>query len=320
MPLTKQQFDQLGTPQIKVTTQKTQPVAAKQLTTAKPQHYRSQKNTSFQDHQNKTVQSTIPIGNVPQNTALDDFDTLFEVANAHTVNQPYLKNPGYKINYNGSTIYRPNHNSTHSARQARLMQLMLEDPDFITKFSSQQQNILILAAYFCRSGRVDESSHKSQNPDNYYSRSANIFEAYVKQVIPQDVQGKADLVWGKKLIENSCKPSAIWSLNMSKTPGSLDCVGYDLITLAHELDLMRCFGKEFKNKTLPSIQSRAQKLALDPNKYLEKAINLCQITGSRIESDLTVNGQKIKRNFDMRKFSKNSLSGRDCWRTCLQIK
>ena len=196
----------------------------------------------------------------------------------------------------------------------------LEDPDFITKFSSQQQNILILAAYFCRSGRVDESSHKSQNPDNYYSRSANIFEAYVKQVIPQDVQGKADLVWGKKLIENSCKPSAIWSLNMSKTPGSLDCVGYDLITLAHELDLMRCFGKEFKNKTLPSIQSRAQKLALDPNKYLEKAINLCQITGSRIESDLTVNGQKIKRNFDMRKFSKNSLSGRDCWRTCLQIK
>jgi len=72
---------------------------------------------------------------------------------------------------------------THSARQARYMQLLFsliqsKGSDGVRdtyQYCSYEERLnLILGAYFLRAGRVDESSHKNPPADDYNTRSACI--------------------------------------------------------------------------------------------------------------------------------------------------
>jgi|GEM_PF-6546449 len=185
---------------------------------------------------------------------------IFQLANHFTlnVNYPCLNERGRNgwgdalLNY-GLPIYRPNHNGTHSARQVRYLEALF---DFIEKCGSEKSKEelvrltadekinLKLAAYFLRAGRVDESSHKSKMPDDYYRRSAIIYREYAKSlgVAEETIQ------WVEKLINNSCKPKGVRDPSIDSVAKNM--LGWKMLTLVHEIDLLRCYeraSQEIKN-------------------------------------------------------------------------
>jgi len=172
-------------------------------------------------------------------------------------------------------LHRTTHNGTHSARQALLMEILLDHLKN-SPFSEEEKLHLILAAYFLRAGRVDESSHKHSNPDDYYTRSALIYEAYAKQIS----SSRKTIEWIKLLIKNSCIPQGI--RDPAVDSHDKNRIGYELLTLVHEVDLIRVFSKAYiEAVTVPAIQKRliflATPLSYDTTMDLGK--KLCEITG-----------------------------------------
>lgn len=256
-----------------------------------------------------------------------DLEEIFHRANRFTLNTPYpCRGPSgspsvASMRIEGKEIHRPNHNGTHSIRQVRHLEVLM---DLIEKhgspsareqlraFSDSERLNLKLAAYFLRAGRVDESSHQSPPSDDYYTRSALIYEAYATQlgVDTETIQ------WIKKLIINSCKPLGKRDPTIDSDPKNK--LGYELLTLVHELDLVRVFDGHFSRSTLPSIASRLDTLVSgspsDKDRYKHKLVafaeSLCEATGAPI----AYHGNGKARHYDKRKFAHFSLDGKACWR------
>ena len=125
-----------------------------------------------------------------------------ERVNHHTIDKPYAADPKQIKIINGQKCYRPNHNGTHAARQMRFTEVLIdqikkngrsggnESPAFRYLFGSESKSIknlaqlkqqLMLAAYFIRAGRVDESGDKSENRA-ILTRSAEIYGKYASQM------------------------------------------------------------------------------------------------------------------------------------------
>jgi SidE phosphodiesterase (PDE) domain len=235
---------------------------------------------------------------------------IFRLANKVTVNQPYPCDANQRI---GSDIFRPNHNGIHSARQARYVEALF---DFITPRSGRGQSVinsltpeekinLKIAAYFLRAGRVDESNHKGGNPDDYYTRSALIYEAYAQQlnVTPSVI------AWVKKLIINSCKPRGTRESDIDSNVKNR--VGYEILTVAHIMDLVRCFDKNtFDSHDVPSLRARLNYLVQNGgnnvDQFVKYAKDLCRLTGDRLASEGNYR-------YDLSKFRPCSLDGAHCW-------
>jgi hypothetical protein len=222
---------------------------------------------------------TIPIaiGNVQKIASLSKkcLGDLFEVIQKITLTPKYP---------NGST--RNNHNGTHSARQARMFEILLSSlekeaiKDSIPQLTSLEQDHLLLAAYLLRSGRIDESSHKEKNPDDYYTRSAMIYAAYAKQ-LPSDETTSSFI---QKILINSCKPKGIRDPAIDQDKKLL--FGWTLLCIVHELDLIRCFSKhDIETRIIPNIEEQLsiylpnEKIDLFVQQLMESSKNLCEATG-----------------------------------------
>ncbi|MBA2368530.1 MAG: hypothetical protein H0V82_05855 [Candidatus Protochlamydia sp.] len=254
----------------------------------------------------------IPIAKIKTLTLKEEnLEKIFSLANQFTLNTPY------PIIYDsrwidGHLIHRPNHNGTHSARQARSLEALF---DLIEKkgVPAAQKNLknlsayekinLKLAAYFLRAGRVDETSHKTSPADDYYTRSALIYEAYAKQL----GVSSALIEWTKAIIVDSCKPIQLCR-KANADPKSQ--FAYDLLTTVHEIDLVRCFAASRIADTAEKTKIRLSKLIHRSEKngdlLYEFAKTLCAVTGS----SRTVDGYKG----NAKLFADCSINGNICWR------
>jgi hypothetical protein len=260
-------------------------------------------------HEN--VEISIPIAKCSHLTLTEkNLGSIFQIANQHTLNTQYhIQNTSKMIN--GQMVHRPNHNGTHSARQVGYLEAMF---DLIEKEglpqAKQQLNQLTqdeklnlkLAVYFLRAGRVDESSHKNPPADDYYTRSALIYEAYAKQLGVDP----AMIDWTKKLIVDSCKPLAVCQ---EATKSEKSKFIYDLMTTAHELDLVRCFDKKHIDANMQGTEKRLGGLIVNPNartpELYDFAKKLCEATGCSRRVDNHPGDKNL--------FANCSVNGDACW-------
>ena len=228
----------------------------------------------------------------------DSFSKVCGIINKQTASKPYqYKRRWATLKFEGKkyVINRYNHNGTHSARQAKFVDAIfnliqskgsIQSKKMLQSLTSEEKIALKLGAYCARIGRSDESSHKSLKPDDYYSRSAQIFHIYADQLgVSKEVNN-----WVSSLIINSCKPQGIRDKEIDTNPKNL--FGYQVLTMAHELDLVRCFPrKKFDNYNKVAIDQRIQWFIepkskhLSPkitNQFVNFSILLTRITGGHL--------------------------------------
>lgn len=234
----------------------------------------------------------------------ENLEEIFKRANEATLSQPYpIQGVGHEKIYNNQKIYRPNHNGTHSARQARhleaLFSLLSHNRHPLLKTLTDEQKLnLKLAAYFLRAGRVDESSHKTPPADDYLTRSALIYQAYATKLgVSKEVRD-----WIFQHIKNSSKPISYTPFKKKKDIGC-----HSLLSIVHELDLIRCFGPTLYKKSIKSIESYLNILELypDTNLLVGYARRLCEATGSERRYDLAAGNDAL--------FATCSENGAYCW-------
>jgi O-acetyl-ADP-ribose deacetylase (regulator of RNase III) len=261
---------------------------------------------------------TIPlqIGTVNVGTLTDaNFGAVAKIANHYTLNQPYANAPSEHFTHKGQTVYRPNHNGSHSARQARTLEALFSLVEkhgdapvqsVYRSLSAEEKQHLKLGAYFLRAGRSDESSHKNPNPDDYYTRSAMLYEAYALQL----GASPATIQWVKKLIINSCKPKGVREADIDTNPKNK--FGYECLTMVHELDLVRCFGPTSFGKSMIHVKDQLDSYLLKKpalkadEKLLAFAKKLCEATGSRRTFDGATGDTDL--------FARCGVDGEFCWK------
>lgn len=251
----------------------------------------------------------IPIAKCDDLTLTEEsLPEIFKRANTHTLNVQYpCINTSQK--YDGRMVHRPNHNGTHSARQFRYVEVLFdliekkgtdEAKEQLHQFSPEEMLNLKLAAFFLRAGRVDESNFKQKPPDTYKERSAQVYRAYAEQLGVDP----AIIDWAAALIHDSCRPIDI-CIEANKNPKSR--FAYDLLTSAHEMDLVRCFRDVNRQKEdvfhhlesyVPSARNQVETL-------FDYSINLCQSTGIYVHC--------INRRANDRQFADCSLDGEHCY-------
>lgn len=245
----------------------------------------------------------ISIGNVQWIGTLDNnnFPSLCQVINEITLTPLYPDGQS-----------RDNHNGTHSSRQARMLEVWFDlmergrGKDLLASLTEEEKIHLKLAAYLLRSGRIDESSHHDPNPDDYYTRSALIYEAYANQL----KASKETIFWVKNLIVNSCKPKGVRDAGIDLDLKSK--FAWDALSIVHELDLIRCYSKNrihtsqkptVKAMLLSYFDETEAKEILDP--LFEFSKGLCKATGCYRIYDHDPG--------DPRLFMLCSTDGKTCW-------
>lgn len=226
---------------------------------------------------------------------------VFEVCNKYTTDTPYFVGSPHQMRVDIETrmaglqtvnIHRYNHNGTHSARQVRGLEGVLDlieakaDPGkkaILESLTPEQKANLKLGAYFLRAGRVDEGRYN--DGDDYSSRSALIYEAYAKQLGISD----DEISRMKRLIIDSCKPIALCSQETQTNPQDKLC--YELLSLTHVMDLIRvCNPSDFKagGWYFNEIETRTNEILVDgphvkqtdnAKELLAFAAKLCEATG-----------------------------------------
>lgn len=260
------------------------------------------------------IKITVPVAHVfDLKLTKDNMSEIFRRANDVTMNKKYpIQNTSRK--FNGVMVHRPNHNGTHSLRKVAHVQNIfsyikargsVSAKSLLTNLTESEKNNLLAAAYFMRSGRVDESSHGSPHPDNYKKRSAMIYEAYAQQL--GETQEIID--WTKQLITNSCMPSTARDSAIDSDPKSL--LGCEILSTAHNLDLVRCYSKRSMDSSISSIKESVSYLSSDYSdnndhmKLIDYSKNLCEATGSgRVYDNHPVNASL---------FAKSSVESNYCW-------
>lgn len=251
---------------------------------------------------------------------------IFKLVNFHTLNQPYpCAAYDFVSSDGGEKIWRPNHNGTHSARQARLLEAGIdmikgcgsqEVKEIWSKLTSSEIMNLKLAAYFLRAGRMDESTSVGvANPDDYRTRSAQIYEAYAKQL-----QVNPDTIkWIKILIGNSLKPINVRSAKeIDDIPRNLLC--HNLLSLAHKLDLMRCFDSQMDDRELQEVREIVGSLL--HNKY-DTALHVFQLMTFANElllaSGSVITYEPYRNGGNLAKFHLHSTNGAICWKQLTDV-
>ncbi|MBS0655220.1 MAG: hypothetical protein JSR46_05545 [Verrucomicrobia bacterium] len=258
----------------------------------------------------RKIEITIPIARCGDLTLTEaNLAEICRRASGTTLNTQYLFDDT-SIHIDGKTVHRPNHNGTHSTKQLRHIEALF---DLIEKrglgsakkilgtFTQAEKSNLKLAAYLLRSGRVDESRFVDKPADDYYTRSAIIYEAYAKQL----GVSKSLIEWTRSMIIDACKPESACKQAFKDKKSTF---AYTLLTTAHELDLVRCFDREMMRGRKKDNQNRLELLVDDPKRHLktlyEYAKALCTATGSSRAAD----GGKM----DEPLFAKCSLEGDFC--------
>jgi hypothetical protein len=266
--------------------------------------------------QSKKIETTI--ANVSHLSLTEEnLPEIFRLANEHTVDKKYQNNDYEAFAVDGKMIYRPNHNGTHSARGTRYLEAMfdlvekkgsVEGKKILNSLTDEEKLNLKLASYFLRAGRVDESTHKETNPDDYYTRSAQIYEAYAKQlgVNPQTID------WIKTQLIDSTKPLNKCGPDINHNPKSR--FAYELLKMSHTFDLVRCYdAHHIDTVSRPSCAESLQPYLLSGAKtqidlLFNYADKLCRATGCSITYPM---GGYYPTNETL--FAKCSHEGDYCW-------
>lgn len=233
------------------------------------------------------------------------FGKVFGIINQVTLTNTYP---------NGSS--RANHNGTHSARQARMLQIVFEKiengpgKNQLEGLTLEERNHLVLAAFLLRAGRIDESSHIDPNPDDYYTRSAMIYEAYANQL-----KASSQVIsWVSMVILDSCKPSCIRNPEIDTTPKYK--FAWDCLTLVHNLDLIRCFDKtDIDGRITTLMNSLITPYVASPqetvNELLKISKQLCSATGCSRTYDWHWGDPTL--------FAQCSSDGEKCWKRVNEV-
>jgi len=262
----------------------------------------------------------ISIANVSHLTLTkESLPEIFRLANQYTLNSPYPLGD-WPMRYRELAAYRPNHNGTHSARKTAHLDAILDlvrtrgskaAKDVYASLSEDEILNLQLAAYFLRAGRVDESDHIDPPVDDYNTRSALIYEEYANQL----GVNSSTIRWIKKLITNSCKPRGDRDSDIDTIPKNK--FGFEALSLAHELDLVRCFDPEKMKHSISKIRNRLNYFIPDPQKgpiiqkMIQYAKDLCEVTGCHREYDNAPGNRKL--------FVECSAKGDFCWQRVKSI-
>lgn len=230
-----------------------------------------------------------------------NFGKICEVINRNTLPHNYP-----------TGLSRHNHNGTHSARQARMVEILFDlfangpMKKWAELYSEEEKMHLKLSAYLIRSGRVDESSHTNARPDDYYLRSAAIYGTYAKQLnTPIEIIGLF-----QRLIYSATKPLEITDLRITLHPKWN--LAWTCLSVAHDLDLLRCTPKEeFREEVIGRITSNlAPYLDEEISEKTEKSLiqfskNLILATGNSMRHD--------EKGADQKLFHECSSHGSKCW-------
>lgn len=242
--------------------------------------------------------------------AYDKFGDLFALFNEHTLNKAYPCQNTSKL-IAGIMVHRANHNGTHSARQVRYLEAICDciakhgnysTKELLKQFTPQEMLHLRLAAYLMRAGRVDESEHKADKPDNYNERSAQIYNLYARQLT-----GDAKLILDtRNLIEYSCVP---WD-KCPKIQGNKKAqLAHAIIASIHEMDLLRCFGPDKVDvNSIPATKSRLQHLGISGH----QVDNLYEYAKKSLDSTGSFRVYDGKGG-DSKLFADCSVNGKKCW-------
>jgi len=265
------------------------------------------------------------IGNIPLDDLPTDegwFPAILDVINRYTIQKPYVCDKSQLLDVGDAIVFRPIHNVTHSIRQARLLQTLIDclsihGSSRVTKILealSPTERLLMKLGSFClRVGRVDETNTNHSIPDSNgrKERSAQIFSLYASQ-LPDTVAPRDQISWVASLISVACTPEE--ALPKAITDNEKSYFGVQLLACAHELDLYRCYNKTAmlevieKIKQFLFIQTDDLAKSIQFQSQLETyALALIAATGSAI--------QYQNKNYNLSVFGENSLDAKYCWQT-----
>ncbi len=267
---------------------------------------------------------TVCIGKLPTELAPDEacLPEIFDVVNRFTIQKPYPCDPTRMLDVGDAIVFRQNHDGTHSTRQVRLLETLLECllahgtqsvKEILKGLGPSQRLPLKLGTFSLRIGRVDETdTHAKYSDTNGWKiRSAQIFQAYAKQ-LPAERVSKDQISWVASLISQACNPEEL--LPKAITQDDKSYFGVQLLACVHELDLYRCYTKEGMQKPIEKvksflfIQTGDSRKANDFQSRLEKyALNLMVATGTGI--------RYTDQNYNLPLFRANSLDAKYCWQT-----
>ena len=267
---------------------------------------------------------TVCIGKLPTELPTDEgcLPEVFDVMNRFTIQKPYPCDLSRTLDVGDAIIFRPNHNVTHSVRQVRLLETLIEclathgsqtSKKKLEGLSSSESLLLKLGVFCLRVGRVDETNTHSKYSDTngWKQRSAQIFQLYASQ-LPAEVAPRDQIAWVSSLISVACNPEEMLPKTITENDKSNFCV--QLLACVHELDLYRCYTKNDMKKPINAVKSflfiQTEDFdtanAFQPR--LEKyALDLLEATGSSIQ----YNGINYRR----AEFGANSLDAKYCWQT-----
>lgn len=206
---------------------------------------------------NDLVKIEIPYAQYEDTYKLTDKSSLrnlFRDANETSINIPYpFKGSSHQMKTeNGTVLQRPNHNGSHSVRKTKCLDAVFqcigsngteEAKSIKESYTEQEMLCLEMAAFFSRSGRVDESTRSNPASDkNGLKRSAEIFRRYAEQTdLPRDL-----IEWTVRLIENCGNAPKDWQ-NID-IGDKKSVMGLQILTSVHYFDLYRCFDKPLMDK------------------------------------------------------------------------
>ena len=270
--------------------------------------------TAHPDHQ----EIEIPVA-VLEQTLEPTFESLrqvFHLANKISINRPYPDqkyDQHFEVNGVIYTCHRPNHNGTHSYRQVRYLEVLLdliakcgrkEAKDFCQNLTEEEIVNLKLATFFLRAGRLDESGPES--PDQKRLRSFELYKHYAISlgILPECIEET------QPLILDSCTPNSRLDYK-DKLSWNSKAFLQTLLTLAHEIDLVRCFPN-FETRTKPNLVENLSYWVLDEKTDAESVATQLQNYG--IEANRLV-GQEVqlcRMPYDLPRFYVHSTFGHYC--------
>jgi len=232
---------------------------------------------------------------------------IFKLANQYTTNTPYRISP-QSINdrsdalctIKGVPLYRYHHNGTHSARQVRGLEAVIdliqkqaspEKQAIFKSFREEEKTNLKLAAYLMRAGRLDERGWQAKDP--YAKRSAEVYAAYAQQLgVDRTLIDDTMLA-----ITDACKHDKFDPRVLSDPKIKM---AYELLSTLHEMDLVRQKRREAffeeEGTSFVELQNRLVEI-LGKDKTIVSpfiktlfvfASNLCTATGIDTHKDDTL--------------------------------
>lgn len=243
-------------------------------------------------------------------------DEALAYAHKHYLSKEYKETPS-EIKINHRTIFRPNHNVTHVFRVMNAITLVLnyfkehakdlKFREFCNSISAKNIEWLRIAAVFSITGRESEisASEDIERYNQYRISSAKHFKLFVKKtrdINKKEIKTKLERMhhvvryMGNPHYEQDNEDLAAINGTENETERELRKFYFRILTIAHKLDLARCYGANQFSKSmeycldLSEITPSQQK---DLNNMIRYNIDLIKIHGSALHCEFNDRHQLV---------------------------